>query len=106
MLRATTCERKVRQRMKRIVALLICIAVLIPGAATALANSSQSSYGQSDVQSVSGSRSSAASSPSTNSASTGSLPFTGLDVGALAVGGIVLLGAGIAVRRMSAPDKP
>jgi hypothetical protein len=89
--------------MKRIVALLICIAVLIPGAATALANSSQSSYGQSDVQSVSGSRASA-SSPSANSASTGSLPFTGLDVGALAVGGIVLLGAGIAVRRMSAAD--
>jgi hypothetical protein len=91
--------------MKRIVALLISIAVLIPGAATASANSSQGSYGQNQVQSVTSSQQTATS-PSSNSASTGSLPFTGLDVGALAIGGIVLLGAGVVVRRMSASDKP
>ncbi len=96
--------------MKRIVALVISIAMLIPGAAVASANSTQSSYGQNDVHSVVSPRTTAnsgtnsAGAPSTSPASTGSLPFTGLDVGALAVGGIVLLGAGVVVRRMSAAD--
>jgi hypothetical protein len=34
-----------------------------------------------------------------------SLPFTGLDLGALAAGAIVLLGAGIVLRRASATSR-
>lgn len=93
--------------MKRTIALVVTIAVLIPGAAIASANSSQSSYGSADIHSVVSSQTTAASpsASSVSSASAGSLPFTGLDVGALAVGGIVLLGAGVAVRRLSAVDR-
>ena len=40
----------------------------------------------------------------TEQASAGSLPFTGLDVGFLAAGGVVLLGAGLLVRRVSSTD--
>lgn len=32
---------------------------------------------------------------------TGSLPFTGLDVGLLALGGVAMLGVGVGLRRMS-----
>lgn len=38
---------------------------------------------------------------STTSTSDGTLPFTGLDVALLAVGGGTLLGAGVVVRRLS-----
>ncbi len=37
------------------------------------------------------------------SASAGALPFTGLDLGLLAVGGCFLLGGGLIVRRLSLP---
>lgn len=98
------------QRMKRTVALIASFAMLIPGAAVASANSTSSSYGQHDVQSVIATRTpatTAAVTTTTSSAtSAGSLPFTGLDIGALALGGVMLLGAGVAVRRMSATDKP
>ena len=33
----------------------------------------------------------------------GSLPFTGLDLGLLAVGGIVLVGVGVGLRRVARP---
>jgi hypothetical protein len=98
--------------MKRIVALMASFAMLVPGAAVASANSTSSSYGQHDVQSVIATRSPATTvaattnSSSNNTSAAGSLPFTGLDIGALALGGVVLLGAGVAVRRMSATSKP
>jgi hypothetical protein len=36
-------------------------------------------------------------------AESGSLPFTGLDLGLLAVGGIVLVGVGVGLRRFARP---
>lgn len=96
--------------MKRTVALIASLAMLIPGAAVASANSTSSSYGQHDVQSVIATRTpatttAAVTTASNNTSAAGSLPFTGLDIGALALGGVVLLGAGVAVRRMSATEK-
>jgi hypothetical protein len=122
--------------MKRTVALLTCLALIIPGAAVASANSTNGSYGQSGVHNVSasktpcttasgsggsstgssGSASGSSSSGSMNGAncadtgpiaatSTGSLPFTGLDLAALAAGGAVLLGAGMVLRRYSAANR-
>lgn len=95
--------------MKRTVALIASFAMLIPGAAVASANSTSSSYGQHDVQSVIATRTpattTAAVTTASNTSAAGSLPFTGLDIGALALGGVVLLGAGVAVRRMSATEK-
>jgi hypothetical protein len=88
--------------MKRTVALLTCLALMIPGAAVALANSTNSTYGQSGVHNVTGS--STPSGKSTETTSTGSLPFTGLDLAALAAGGMLLLGAGLVLRRVSATD--
>jgi len=35
--------------------------------------------------------------------STGSLPFTGLDLALLAIGGVVLIGVGVGVRRFARP---
>lgn len=99
--------------MKRTIALLTCLAVMIPGAAVASANSTQGSYApQSGVHNVTSSRSNCSTGSSgsncasaTETASTGSLPFTGLDLAALAAGGAVLLAAGLALRRVSATDR-
>jgi hypothetical protein len=115
--------------MKRTVALLTCLALIIPGAAVASANSTSGSYGQSGVHNVSASKnpcttasgsggsSSSGTGSSSNGAncadtgpisastSTGSLPFTGLDLAALAAGGAVLLGAGMVLRRFSANNR-
>ena len=96
--------------MKRIAVLMTSLALLIPGAAIASASSTSSSYGQSQVKNVSASRTTtsttiSSTSPAVASASTGTLPFTGLDLVALAAGGAVLLGAGVVLRRVSAPDR-
>jgi hypothetical protein len=110
--------------MKRTVALLTCLALMIPGAAVASANSTTANYGHSAVKNVTASRNTctngsgtAGSSSSSSSGSgsgtcvsatettqTGSLPFTGLDLGALAAGAVLLLGAGIVLRRVSATN--
>ena len=110
--------------MKRTVALLTCLALLIPGASIALASGSGStgcsythncSLKKVDHASASRTPSTGSTSPSagstspgvvnsadaTGTTSAGSLPFTGLDVGALGAGAVVLLGAGMALRRVS-----
>ena len=95
--------------MKRSIALLTCLALMIPGAAVASANSTNDSYGLSGVHNVSASQSPSSSSTQTGpisaSTSTGSLPFTGLDLGALAAGGVILLAAGVVLRRFSATNR-
>lgn len=100
--------------MKRIVALLTSVALLIPGAAVASANSTSSGYGHPSVKNVTASRHNGSGSTPSGSTpgvseptatQTGSLPFTGLDLGALGAGAVVLLGAGIALRRVSATDR-
>ena len=93
--------------MKRIAATLVAIAALfvLPSAAFAGSSSTCTSYNPQLCQVVSNNSDANGQSgtpSSTGTTSTGSLPFTGLDVGLLAAGGIVLLGAGLAVRRLSA----
>lgn len=96
--------------MKRTVALLACLALMIPGAAVASANSAGSGYGHPAVKNVTASRntspnSSSSPSTATETTQTGSLPFTGLDVGGLAAGAVLLLGSGLVLRRVSAKNR-
>ncbi len=108
--------------MKRIAALTVSLALLIPGAAVASANGGATgqSYGQAKVKQVDHAKASrspsakttapaaATKSPgvvnaanATTTTSAGSLPFTGLDLGALGGGAVLLLGAGMVLRRAS-----
>ena len=111
--------------MKRTVALLTSLALMIPGAAVASANSTTANYSHhgavkhvtakrtptTTTTCTSSSTGSASGSGSNNCVSatettaTGSLPFTGLDLGALAAGGALLLGAGVMLRRVSTSDQ-
>ncbi len=109
--------------MKRTVALLTCLALMIPGAAVASANSTTSNYGHSSVKNVTASRNNCTSGSGSSSSSSGSssgsgscvsdtettqvssLPFTGLDLGALGAGAVLLLGAGVMLRRASATSR-
>jgi hypothetical protein len=94
--------------MKRTVALLTCLALMIPGAAVASANSTGAGYGHPAVKNVTASRNTTPNSSPTSAAEptqTGSLPFTGLDVGGLAAGAVLLLGAGLVLRRVSAINR-
>jgi hypothetical protein len=87
--------------MKRIATIIIGLALLFPSAALASGSSTCQSYNP-QLCSVAG-NSAAQNSPSatTAAASSSTLPFTGLDVVLLAVGGGTLLGAGVVVRRLS-----
>jgi hypothetical protein len=93
--------------MRRILTLAVIIGALaVPGAAFASGSSTCQSY-NAQLCTVVGSGSAntsptvQASTTSTSASSTGTLPFTGLDVGLLVVGGGVLLGAGLIVRRFT-----
>ena len=89
--------------MKRFVPLVAAASLAVPGTALASGgsgcNSQAQTYGSQSCQAVSNVN--AAQTTSTSSASTGTLPFTGLDVGLLAAGGGTLLGAGLVVRRLT-----
>ena len=63
-------------------------------------NSANSAYNGQDCQ-VANNVQSRTTATTTAATSAGSLPFTGLDVVLLAVGGGTLLGVGLVVRRMS-----
>lgn len=82
----------------------------VPGYALAQGNSTCQSYNGETCQAVSNANASRSPSGgntgsnagnSTVAASASTLPFTGLDVVLLAVGGGTLLGAGLVVRRLS-----
>ena len=78
--------------MKRIAMLLVGISLMLaPSAALASSSSTCQAYNPQLCSNVS------AASTSTS----GTLPFTGLDVVLLAAGGGMLLGAGLVVRRSS-----
>lgn len=85
--------------MKRIVGLIACFALMLPGVALAQGGSTCQSYNPQLCSSVSSNSAQRTGSSASTSAST--LPFTGLDVVLLAVGGGALLGAGLVVRRLS-----
>jgi hypothetical protein len=92
--------------MKRIATIIVGLALVLPSAAFASGSSTCQSYNP-QLCSVAGNSAAQnsgtgdSSSPTTASSSTGTLPFTGLDVVLLAVGGGTLLGAGLVVRRLS-----
>ena len=95
-------------------ALIAVIGALIAGPATAMAQDSLSNPSaaqyepQSQVQGTTTTGSNAvASTPSSGGGgSTGTLPFTGLDVMVLAAVALALIGTGVALRRLSAPKAP
>lgn len=78
--------------MKRMIALLaVLFALAAPATSLATGGSSCQAYNPQLCGSV-----------SDGSASNGeTLPFTGINVGLLALGGVTMLGAGLAVRRLS-----
>jgi hypothetical protein len=89
--------------MKRISALVGVLGVLallaIPGIAVAASSSTCQAYSPQTCSSVS--NGTVTTGDTTNAASSGTLPFTGLDVVLLIAGGGTLLGAGFVVRRLS-----
>jgi hypothetical protein len=86
--------------MKRIAVLLGVLALMAPSVALAEGSSSCQTYSPELCSSVDASNSGTpGTSATTNTAST--LPFTGLDVVLLVVGGGALLSAGFVVRRVS-----
>jgi hypothetical protein len=83
--------------MKKIVGLIVGLALMVPSVALAAGSSTCQSY---NPQLCSVSPTTAARTTATTS-SASTLPFTGLDVVLLAAGGGALLGAGLLVRRLS-----
>jgi hypothetical protein len=79
--------------MKRIATVLVALAVMLTPV-SALAQSSTCQAYNPQLCTVSG----GSEGPVSGETSTGTLPFTGLDVGLLAIGGGVLLVAGVIVR--------
>ncbi len=82
---------EVKGRMKRIATLVTGIAMMVPGTAMADSSSSCQAYNPENCTPV----------VHHTSVSNGTLPFTGLDVALLAVGGGTLMGAGFVVRKVS-----
>ena len=91
--------------MKRISALAGVLAILVLAVPSlAMASSTCQGYGSQTCSSVGNgnvSSGTASNNASTSASSAGTLPFTGLDVALLVVGGGTLLGAGFVVRRLS-----
>ncbi len=84
--------------MKRIAALIVSLGLLVlPATAMASGSSTCQSYNPQLCTVVSNTATQTTTTPVTTS----TLPFTGLDVVLLAVGGGTLLGAGLVVRRLS-----
>ncbi len=100
---------------KTIVASIAALCLLVPGAAMAQSSSLEGySEPRADIEGSStsggdpGDRSGgdpSGADPAAETAGSGSLPFTGLDLGLMAAGGVVLAGMGFGMRRLSqAPD--
>ena len=86
--------------MKRIATLIVSLGLLVlPATAMASGSSTCQSYNPQLCTVVSNTATQTTTTPVTTTTST--LPFTGLDVVLLAVGGGTLLGAGLVVRRLS-----
>jgi len=85
--------------MKRIATVVAAFALAVPGTAAAASSSTCQAYNPQLCAVTPASASTGTGSP-TGSGS-GTLPFTGVNVALLAVGGGGLLGAGLCVRRLS-----
>jgi hypothetical protein len=84
--------------LKRIVALVVAVALMAPATALASGSSSCGSYNPPALCSVSANN---AGTGNTAATAASTLPFTGLDAILLAAGGATLLGAGAVVRVLS-----
>lgn len=92
------------KRISVLVGVLGVLALATPGAALAASSSTCQGYSHQTCGSVGNgnvSSGTGATTPATNAASSGTLPFTGLDVVLLVAGGGTLLAAGFVVRRLS-----
>ena len=94
--------------MKRLALLMAVVAVALAVAAPAYAQSAVSDAyagkGGGIVGTVNSGNGPSASGPQQVQVSNGSsLPFTGLDVGLLALGGVALVGVGVGLRRFARP---
>jgi hypothetical protein len=94
--------------MKRLALLMAVVAVALAVAAPAYAqNAVSDAYagkGGGIVGTVEGGNGPTASTPQQVQASgNGALPFTGLDIGLLALGGVALVGVGVGLRRFARP---
>lgn len=86
--------------MKKLIALMIGIAMIAPGAALAKSSPTCQSYTPQLCDSVSN-VSAQQTATANNHTSKSTLPFTGLDVALLVAGGGILLAGGLVVRRLS-----
>ena len=84
-------------------AAMVALALVAPSAAIAASPSNSQYETQNHQISAGGGGGSGPAAPSNNTI--GSLPFTGLDVGVLALAAAALLGAGVALRRLSDPTR-
>lgn len=97
--------------MKRLALLMAVVAIALAIAAPAYAqNAVSDTYagkGGGIVGTVESGNGPTASTPqqvqATNPSGSGSLPFTGLDIGLLAIGGVALVGVGVGLRRFARP---
>lgn len=98
--------------MKRLALLMVAVALALVVAAPAYAQSATSDayagkgggiVGTVNSGGPSGNGPSAAPQQVQAASSNGSLPFTGLDVGLLALGGVALVGVGVGLRRFARP---
>jgi hypothetical protein len=97
--------------MKRLASIMAVVAIALAVAAPAYAqNAVSDAYagkGGGIVGTVEGGNGPTASTPqqvqAVNSSDSGSLPFTGLDIGLLALGGVALVGVGVVLRRVARP---
>jgi hypothetical protein len=87
--------------VRTLVLIVVCFAMLV-GASAAFADSSTilNGYGSTGSNAVVEVKGAQASPPKAVAASTGTLPFTGSELGLVVGGGIVLLGMGLALRRI------
>lgn len=97
-----------------VTALVACLALAVPSAALA-ASPTQDAYGGTAGQQEGGGNTPSSTSPGSETAGTspeavavaattessGTLPFTGLEVGLIALAGVALLGGGVVLYRVS-----
>jgi hypothetical protein len=93
--------------MRKFLVIGLCSMVLAVAAAPALANSSpsQGTYGGTGANQLSQVQGVSSTTSTTASTTASSLPFTGLNVGLVALIAVVLIGSGFALRTRSRSDQ-
>ena len=86
--------------MQRVLVVLAVIAVALASFASAGVAGNSVVTGHSATPPAAGNLGKQAAPPLTSSAHSGALPFTGLDLAGISIGGVLLVGAGLALRRM------